>query len=298
MISIFIMISLLYFFVFLAVMKIEKRKDIINRIYRNTPYPIEEKTKKKSGKIQDWVLKNALGLRPKDFFLFSFIAVSVIFTVSVLLKINLLLSLFITVMFFAAFLNIFKILSHRKNYKKEKQLEHFLIDLIGNLYANPNILNGIENTLKETDQPLKSEFEKVVDDTRRGMLLRESLLDAVKRNDSRLIEIVITSLVIADDKGVDVIGFLKDQVEYIRHRKALENYIKILSSGPRYTSYIIGAIPLLAIVIILLINKNFLNLYLSGIGMVLMGYCLLSYLMGFLIINKMTNFINKNRLFK
>ncbi len=291
-------ISMLYFFVFLTVIKIEKRKKWINRIYRNTSLPKEEKTKHRSNKIDEWVFKNSFGLRSRDFFLLLFVVLSMIFTVTILFKINILFSLLICVVFFVAFINIFKLLSHRKNQKKEKQLEHFLIDLIGNMYANPNILNGIENTIKEIDQPLKNEFEKVIDDTRRGMLLKESLLRVVKRNDSRLIELVITSLVIADDKGVDVIEFLKDQVAYIRHRRALENYIKILSSGPRYTSYIIVAIPMAAIVIILFINKNFLDLYLSGIGMVLIGYSLLSYLVGFLIINRMTNFLNKNRLIK
>jgi tight adherence protein B len=223
---------------------------------------------------------------------------SILFSITILFQVNILFSLLICIVFFVAFINIFRLFSHRKNQKKERQLEHFLIDLIGNMYGNPNILNGIENTVKEIDQPLKNEFEKVIDDTRRGMLLRDSLLQVVKRNDSRLIELVITSLVIADDKGVDVIDFLKDQLEYIRQRRSLENYIKILSSGPRYTSYIIVAIPMAAIVVILLINKNFLDLYVSGIGMVLIGYSLLSYLVGFLIINRMTDFLNKNRLIK
>ena len=193
------------------------------------------------------------------------------------------------------FINIRK---RRENFKKENQLEQFLLDLVGNLYGNPNILNCIQETVEETDYPLRKEFELVLGDTRRGLLLNEALRNMIRRNSSALIEVVLIGFIAANDKGVDLIGFLKDQVEYIREKKNMEMYVRILSSGPKYTSYLITLIPVVSIIIIILINRNILDILFSKIGILTLVYIILSNIVGLFIINRMVNYYGGNRVIR
>ncbi len=201
----------------------------------------------------------------------------------------------IGVFIFIIFINLRK---RRENIKKEDQLEQFLLDLVGYLYGNPNILNCIQKTIKDTDYPLKKEFELVLNDTRKGLLLNEALRKMIARNSSPLIEVVLIGFITASDKGVDLIEFLKDQIEYIREKKNIERYIKILSSGPRYTSYLITLIPIISIIVIILINKNIMGVLFTGIGILILVYVVFSNIIGFFIINRIINYYGGNRVIR
>ncbi len=168
-------------------------------------------------------------------------------------------------------------------------MEQFLMDLTANLYGNPNIINCIHKSARDIENPLKKEFEIVVDQNRRGVLLNDCLKNMINRNNSQLIETILLGFIAANDKGADLISFLNCQIEYIRENKSLRNYIKILSSGPKYTSYLIMSIPLISILIITLINENFIKIIFSSIGMMVMAYSIISYIIGALLINKIVN---------
>ncbi len=172
------------------------------------------------------------------------------------------------------------------------------MDLVGYLYGNPNILNCIQMTIEETDYPLRKEFELVLNDTRRGLLLNEALRNMIKRNSSPLIQVVLIGFIVANEKGIDLIGFLKNQIDYIREKRNTEMYIKILSSGPKYTSYLITLIPVISIIIIVLINKDILNILFTKFGILILVYIILSNLVGFFIINRMINYYGGNRIIK
>jgi Flp pilus assembly protein TadB len=120
----------------------------------------------------------------------------------------------------------------------------------------------------------------------------------INRNKSLVIEVVLIGFIAANDKGVSLIEFLKDQIEYIRERKNIENYIKVLSSGPKYTSYIIMFIPLVSIIIIALINKNFVEILFSRIGLLFLTYAVVSYGIVFFLIDRIVNFSERSRVLK
>jgi len=301
-VSISIGLGLLYIFSAAAVFIIDRQKNIVNRILRLSNYSNRvEKNDKASrfiNKISIWINKNNLNLDAKEFLILVFVSFSLIFFIGLFFELGLILSilsLIVSIFIFFIFINIRK---KRENTKKEDQLEQFLLDLIGYLYGNPNILNCIQKAIEDADYPLKREFELVLSDTRKGLLLNEALRNMIIRNSSPLIEIVLIGLIAANDKGVDLIEFLKDQVEYIRERKNMERYIKILSSGPRYTSYLITLIPIISIIIITLINKDILNFLFNGVGILIFLYVVLSNIIGFFIINKVINYYGGNRVIR
>ena len=230
----------------------------------------------------------------KEFILIIFI----IFSAELLLCTYFYLPVFITVfIFFTTILIIYVAINSISTFivhKKENQLGSFLIDLAGNLYGNPNILVSIRKSLEKTNPPLKNDLQIILDDCARGILLKDALKNMIDRNKSNLIEIILIVIIAANEKGADLVSFLNYQIEYLREKKSLNNYIRILSTGPKYTSYFIMIIPLFSIIAVLLLNKNFINLYLSGFGLIVIIYSLFSYIAGFFLINKIINNLNKS----
>lgn len=249
-------------------------------------------------KISVWLNKNNLNLDVKEFLILIFILFSLTFLVGLFFRPGLILSILfsiINIFLFFIFINIRK---KRENVEKENQLEQFLLDLVGYLYGNPNILNCIQKTIEDADYPLRKEFELVLNDTRKGLLLNEALRNMIRRNSSPLIEIILIGFIAANDKGVDLIGFLKDQIEYIREKKNMERYIRILSSGPKYTSYLITLIPIVSIIIIILINRDIIEILFTEVGVLILIYIILSNIIGFFIINRVINYYGGNRVIK
>ncbi|MCX6383379.1 MAG: type II secretion system F family protein [Actinobacteria bacterium] len=223
-----------------------------------------------------------------------------IFSIEVLVCLYFSVPIFILVfIFFTSILIFYIIINSIISYirqKKENQLETFLIDLVGNLYGNPNILVSIRKSIEKTNSPLKSDLQIILDDCAKGILLKDALKNMINRNKSNLIEIVLMGIIAANEKGVDLVTFLNYQIEYLREKKSLNNYIKILSTGPKYTSYFIMIIPLISIFAVLLLNRNFISLYIEGIGLIVIIYSVASYIIGFLLINKIINNLNKSML--
>jgi tight adherence protein B len=239
--------------------------------------------------VEDWLKSNSVNIDAKTFLMAISILISAIIIPSLFLRQGILLSLLIGSFCLVLIFIFINLRGRRENARKEDQLESFLIDLVGNLYVTPNVLVAIQKTIENTEDPLKKEFEIVVNDTRKGVLLNTALEKMIKRSQSQIIGITLMGFIAANEKGVDLIEFLKSQIEYIREKKGISSYIRILSSGPRYTSYIIMVIPLVSLLIASFINKDFLENLLSGTGLLILIYSAFSYFIGILLINRLIN---------
>ncbi len=242
-----------------------------------------------------WLLKYNLEIEPAVFFMCASIVFSSVFMACLFLNYGLLIFVIVTAVIALIFFITVDLRRRKLIAMKESQFESFLIDLTGNLYANPNILQGILKTMQSTDYPLKKEFEILVDETRRGVLLNSAFENMIIRNDSKIIRFVISGLVAANEKGVDLIGFLKDQIDYLREKKSLANYIRILSSGPRYSSYVIMLIPVIVLGTVSLLNNDFGQSLITPPGLWVLIYSAASFITGFLIINRIVNITEGER---
>jgi Flp pilus assembly protein TadB len=292
----------MYVFGAIALSINEKRKNYIRRILRLSGDEVItnniKKGNKLANKINTWLMKNNINLEIEEFFIIISILMSLLIIIGIFTAPNIIISFLLSIFLVFVLFIFINIRKKRENYKKEIQLEQFLLDLKGNLYGNQNILNSLEQTVSETEYPLRKDFELVINDTKRGLLLDEALRNMVKRNSSSLIEIVLSGLIVANDKGADIISFLTDQIEYIREKRAIDNYIKILSTGPKYTAYLIMLIPVAAIIVIILINNNIIDILFSSFGIISLVYVVLSNAIGIFLINRLLNYQNESRLIK
>ena len=281
---------------------IEKRKNYIRRILRLSGDETSSNKSKKDNSLANriviWLEKNNINLEIEEFTIIISILMSLVIIVGIFTAPNIIISFLLSVFLVFIIFIFINMRKKRENSKKEIQLEQFLLDLKGNLYGNSNILNSLENTVSESEYPLRRDFELVINDTKRGLLLDEALKNMVRKNSSYLIEIVLSGLIVANEKGADLISFLTDQIEYIREKRAIDNYIKILSTSPKYTAYLIMLIPVAAIIVVILINKNIIDILFSSFGIISLIYVILSNAIGIFLINRMVNFQDESRQIK
>jgi len=271
----------------------DKRKRIFNKLLKtDTAAQENEKNILTYGFIK-WFLKLNLSITFSELLSLIIILISSEILIFLFFQINVWLLIFIAATTIFIIFVILKFVAGFKNAKKENQLEQFLIELIGHIYSNPNMQNCILKTILNLEEPLKSDIQRIVDDCSRGVLFKEAVKRFIERSSSQIIEVVFTGIIAANEKGINIVDFLRFQLEYIREKKSINNYIKILSTSPKYTSYFIMAIPMAVILIVIFINKNFMSFYFRGIGLLIILYSILSYLIGFILINKIINNLSR-----
>lgn len=281
-------------------MNLERKQNFLRVILKNNILSNKSSGEKETffEKVLLWYKLKNLNISFSSFLILLFVIFSFEIMICLFFKLSFLILIIILIATTCLILIIINIYKGKSIEKKELQLEQFLINLSGNYYMNPNLIVCIRKSLDNIDDPLKSDFEVILNDCAKGLLLKDALKEMIARNDSKLIEVIVSGLIAANEKGTDLNSFLKYQIEYIREKKTLINYIKVLSSGPKYTSYFIMFIPLFSILLIALFNKNFLSLFYLDVGIYVLIYSLISFLIGFILINKVINNIGKNILKK
>lgn len=134
---------------------------------------------------------------------------------NLLFKINLVVCYTLALLIIYIISILLKSKNKKQNLLKERQLEQFLMALSAYLYSNTNVFNCIEKAVNDINNPLKKEFEIVINENRHGILLNDCLKNLIKRNNSKVIETVILGFIAANDKGLDLVSFINLQIEYI-----------------------------------------------------------------------------------
>lgn len=285
---------MLYIFLGLSMYFASKKKALIDKVFRKGDYRpiIRQKSK---NKIDKWLNKNNIKLSKSTFFIILLIASGLIFSISISFGLDLIFCFL--VLFLFIFTANFFIAFRRKRIAVSKtlQLEQFLTDLMGNLYANPNILTGMQGSIENISYPLREDIENIIEKVRSGSSFNEAVREHIDSSQDPIQERIFLGFIAANEKGFDLVKFIKDQLDYIRQQQSLKRYIEILSTGPKYTAYIIMAVPLLVIFVVCILNRAYMQMLFSSTGLIILVYSIVSYFIGFSIIKRLINSITRRR---
>jgi tight adherence protein B len=104
------------------------------------------------------------------------------------------------------------------------------------------------------------------------------------------LELIVTSMLIQRRTGGNLAEVLENIADTIRDRLKIYGEIQTLTAEGRLSGYILAALPFALMLILQLINNNYLNDMIStGIGRVLLGGALLMIGVGFLVIRRLSN---------
>jgi tight adherence protein B len=155
------------------------------------------------------------------------------------------------------------------------------------LQAGHGLLAAMAVVAEEFPDPIATEFRDVSEEVRLGRPLREALDNLAMRVANPDVSLLQVGILTAQDVGGNLAEVLEKVSHTIRERFKLQRDVEALTAQGRLSGGVLTALPFLAAGGMMLLNRGyFLSLLENPKGSYLIGYALLSLLMGHLAIRR------------
>lgn len=179
----------------------------------------------------------------------------------------------------------------RRIAKRRKAFEEQLPDAIsliaGSLQAGHTFLRAIQMMCEESEAPLSEEFARVVQETRLGDSLVDALDRMAQRMEIRDLQWIVQAIRIQQSVGGKLADLLYTLGDYIRSRDEIRREVKTLTAEGRASAWMLGALPVLILVAVQVVNPGYTKPMYQGWGIVWLTGTAGSVLLGVGIILKM-----------
>lgn len=166
---------------------------------------------------------------------------------------------------------LLKFLTGRREAKFEDQLGDTLQMLAGGLRAGHSLLRSVDAVAKETEAPTSEELARIVNETRLGRELRESIQDAAQRLRSEDFDWTGQAIEIHREVGGDLAEVLDHVGETIRERSQIKGQVKSLSAEGRLSAYILTGLPITLFLWLSVANPSYVGtLYTTFLGWIML----------------------------
>jgi tight adherence protein B len=155
--------------------------------------------------------------------------------------------------------------------------------------AGLSIAASLEMAASELAEPARSEMRVVLEHMRIGQSLELALEQQRERMPSRELGVLVTTLVIQQRSGGDVVHALKNMSETLEQRKDLLREVRTLMSGAVFTGYVVAALGIGTVFLLNAISPGALDRLLgSPAGIAAFVVAGLLYAVGLLLIRQVT----------
>ncbi len=141
----------------------------------------------------------------------------------------------------------------------------------GSLSAGYSLPQAIDTVVREGQNPISSEFNRALVETRLGVPLEDALDGVATRMNSADFRWVVMALRIQRDVGGNLAEVLSTVSTTMRERARLNRQIEVLSAEGRLSGWILCGLPLAFIVYLLLVQPEYLEpLYTTRLGVAML----------------------------
>ncbi len=170
------------------------------------------------------------------------------------------------------------------------QLSDALGILCNALRVGQSVQTAMKNVAEEMEEPISREFMRVYRETQYGMSLETSLARLVSRTKNPDLDLMCSAILIQRQIGGNLAVILQNISETINQRIRLRGEVKTLTSAGRMSGYIIGALPVLIIVLLMFINPGYIDMFFSThSGRVMLVISIVLEAIGFALVQKIIN---------
>lgn len=182
------------------------------------------------------------------------------------------------------------------NRKKKKRIEKFnagladmITTIIGSLKSGYSFSQAMKIVAEESESPIKDEIQTLLNELNYGITMEEALNNLKRRMPSMELELMIHATLIQRQIGGNLSNILEVIVDTIRQREKLQRHVRTLTAQGRLSGKIIAALPVLMALLMYMLNKQYLLDFLNNrYGQIAIAVGVLSCILGFIIINKIT----------
>jgi tight adherence protein B len=147
------------------------------------------------------------------------------------------------------------------------QLDSTLQMMAASLRAGYSLLQSVQAMSSEADSPTKDEFSRVLNETRIGRALNDSLIEVSDRMRSEDFKWVAQAIAINRDVGGNLADVLDGVARTIRDRNQLHRQVTALAAEGKLSAIILMALPFGVTAFLTVSNPGYLNrLFTTTIG--------------------------------
>jgi len=173
--------------------------------------------------------------------------------------------------------------------KFNEGLADMITTIVGSLRAGFSFPQALKSVAEEASSPIKEEMEYVLKEMQYGKSLENALNDLKERMPSEDLDLMIQAILIQRQVGGNLATVLDKIVETIRDRTKIQRQISTLTAQGRLSGYVIALLPVILGFVLYLIQPKYIGtLFHSSIGMAMLGAGLISGIIGFIMIKKIT----------
>lgn len=174
------------------------------------------------------------------------------------------------------------------NYRARKRRSKFLQALpdtlqllAGSLTAGYSLPQALDAVVRESADPIGSEFNRALVEARLGVPLEDALEGVGVRMGSVDWAWVVMAIRIQREVGGNLAEILSTVAATLRERERLRRQVEVLSAEGRLSAWILGLLPALFVVYLLLVRPSYLRLlYTSAFGWAMIIVAALLYIGG------------------
>lgn len=183
--------------------------------------------------------------------------------------------------------------------RRRKKFQNQFLDELPN--AVEAIVRGVKSGLplndsmrlvaKEAKEPIKSEFQKVIDQQSVGKSIQEAVLVLYERVPLPEVNFFVVVITVQGQAGGNLSEALGNLARVLRNRKKMKLKVKAMSSEAKASAGIIGSLPIIVAILVSLTTPTYLlPLVETQVGQICLGVAAVMMFMGGFIMNRMIQF--------
>jgi tight adherence protein B len=169
----------------------------------------------------------------------------------------------------------------------EEQLPSTLTMIASSLRSGHTLLRAIELHVEEGREPIASEFERVLAETRLGMPLLDSLDALAARLEIRDLEYVVHAVRIQSQTGGKLADLLFTLADFMRAREEVRREVRVLTAEGRLSAAVLIGLPFLIAFYIRTTNPDYFSELLEPTGLLMLAVATVLMGAGTMIIRSM-----------
>lgn len=178
----------------------------------------------------------------------------------------------------------------QRNQAFDEQLAETLQMMASSLRGGFSMLQALRHVAKESQEPTKTELNRVVQEVQLGLNVNDALANLARRVESEDLEMVVTAMQIHSRIGGNLTHILETISATIRERSRLRREVRVITSMQRLSAYLIGALPFLLTGVIFAINPTYMSrLFVPGWTLCIPIGAFIMAVMGFFIIRRVAD---------
>ena len=223
------------------------------------------------------------------------LGLSVIITVVVYLLLGLAMHLFLLRLLISLILGALPVLYVlRVRSRRMASFEENLPDAIDlftrTMRAGHNIHSGLETIAAETNDPIRKEFKKIMEELALGSQIEASLHNLGERVPLIDLKFFITGLILQRQTGANMVAVLENLALLIRERLNMTAKLKAHTAQQRFSAGLLCTIPLVVGLGFWVLKPEYIKLlWTDPLGSKCLTYAVISEIIGMLVIRKMAN---------